>query len=196
METSNWKDIIQNTNKNTDNNSKREREGFVNLHRVSSQSSPVRVQAVREAVFLIEHWVRFVTLLEKCGLLAKSEEASFSSLAHSCTIFPCYLGMEINQCKDPIKDCRVGQLTISSLTIVVASFVTPHCVRTIFDIKQIMNSFKLKCHFHRVYLLIEDNLWTWTWFVKPALDIEDSLVYEEIWASNYKTGVRGCPYIT
>ena len=34
-------------------------------------------------------------------------------LAHSCTIFPCYLGMD-NQCKDPIsniKDCRVGQLT-------------------------------------------------------------------------------------
>ena len=35
-------------------------------------------------------------------------------LAHSCTRFPCYLGMEINQCKDPMnnnKDCRVGQLT-------------------------------------------------------------------------------------
>ena len=37
-------------------------------------------------------------------------------LAHSCTRFPCYLGLEIyNQCKDPMdktKDCRVGQLTI------------------------------------------------------------------------------------
>ena len=35
-------------------------------------------------------------------------------LAHSCTRFPCYLGMEINQCRDPMnnnKDCRVGQLT-------------------------------------------------------------------------------------
>ena len=37
-------------------------------------------------------------------------------LAHSCTICPCYLGMEIYamQCRDPMsnnKDCRVGQLT-------------------------------------------------------------------------------------
>ena len=35
-------------------------------------------------------------------------------LAHSCTRFPCYLGTEINQCRDPMnnnKDCRVGQLT-------------------------------------------------------------------------------------
>ena len=34
-------------------------------------------------------------------------------VGHSCTIFPCYLGMD-NQCKDPMndnKDCRVGQLT-------------------------------------------------------------------------------------
>ena len=28
---------------------------LINLHRVSSQSSPIRVQAVRESVFLIEH---------------------------------------------------------------------------------------------------------------------------------------------
>ena len=37
-------------------------------------------------------------------------------LAHSCTICPCYLGMEIYamQCRDPMnnnKDCRVAQLT-------------------------------------------------------------------------------------
>ena len=39
-------------------------------------------------------------------------------LAHSCTIFPCYLGMD-NQCKDPInknKDCRFGQLTTTMST--------------------------------------------------------------------------------
>ena len=33
---------------------------------------------------------------------------------YSCTTFPCYLDMEINQCRDPMnnnKDCRVGQLT-------------------------------------------------------------------------------------
>ena len=42
-------------------------------------------------------------------------------LAHSCTRFPCYLGMEINQCKDPMdnnKDCRVGQLTTVDADIV------------------------------------------------------------------------------
>ena len=36
--------------------------------------------------------------------------------AHSCTIFPCYLGMEIfNRCRDPMKNnkgCRIGQLSI------------------------------------------------------------------------------------
>ena len=37
-------------------------------------------------------------------------------VAHSCTIFPCYLGRESadNRCRDPMnnnKDCRVGQLT-------------------------------------------------------------------------------------
>ena len=35
-------------------------------------------------------------------------------VAHSCTRFPCCLGMEVNQCKDPMnnnKDCQVGQLT-------------------------------------------------------------------------------------
>ena len=31
-------------------------------------------------------------------------------VAHGCTRFPCYLGMEINQCRDPLnsnKDCQV-----------------------------------------------------------------------------------------
>ena len=39
-------------------------------------------------------------------------------LAHSCTIFPCYLGMD-NQCKDPInnnKDCQFGLLTTTMST--------------------------------------------------------------------------------
>ena len=38
-------------------------------------------------------------------------EDDADDVAHSCTIFPCYLGMEINQCRDPMnhnKDCRVG----------------------------------------------------------------------------------------
>ena len=41
---------------------------------------------------------------------------STSIIAHSCTRFPCHLGMEDNQCRDPMnnnKDCRVGQLTTS-----------------------------------------------------------------------------------
>ena len=41
--------------------------------------------------------------------------SSWERLAHSCTIFPCYLGMD-NQCRDPMnnnKDCRVGRLTTS-----------------------------------------------------------------------------------
>ena len=42
-------------------------------------------------------------------------------VAHTCTRFPCYLGMEINQCKDPMdnnKDCQVGQLTTVDADIV------------------------------------------------------------------------------
>ena len=43
-----------------------------------------------------------------------------TKVAHSCTRFPCYLGMEIYQCKDPMdnnKDCRVGQLTRTKVTM-------------------------------------------------------------------------------
>ena len=45
-----------------------------------------------------------------CSLLSLASTKANHAIAHSCTIFPCYLGMEINQCKYLLnndKDCQV-----------------------------------------------------------------------------------------
>ena len=47
----------------------------------------------------------------------EDDDEEDDEVAHSCTIFPCYLGMEINRQSiqrpnmNNNKDCRVGQLT-------------------------------------------------------------------------------------
>ena len=69
-------------------------------------------QTVKAAVFYFPYFAHDLFLWQLGDLL--NNKNFDTSLAHSCTRFPCYLGMEINQCKDPMnnnKDCRFGQLT-------------------------------------------------------------------------------------
>ena len=73
-------------------------------------------QTVKAAVFYFPYFAHDLFLWQLGDLL--NNKNFDTSLAHSCTRFPYYLGMEIYQCKDPMnnnKDCWVGQLTNTSL---------------------------------------------------------------------------------
>ena len=90
------------------------------------------------------------------SLLSLASTKANHAIAHSCTIFPYYLGMEINQCRDPLnnnKDCQVvfsvlfegadPQIGIQNTKIIIAGSSTssPWCTIALYCSGKVDSSF-------------------------------------------------------